>query len=487
MPEDNRERARAGELGASLPRVVDALESFLAFDGDDPVTRHEAWRSALDEALPNRGAGADAVLEQLADVVISNGLRLGAPGFCGWVTTMPPTVPAIANFAASIASPQKWWLSPGNFLEHLATRWLGELVGLPSSFTGVLVSGGALANYTGLGAARQHAGEKLGIDPAADGVHAMSSPRVYASDQVHHVVLRALGLLGFGRRALVRVPSARKGGPDLGALARRIDEDIAAGCTPVAVVASAGDVNTGNVEPLDELRAIAHARDLWFHVDGAYGGFAVLDPRVAELFGDLGAIDSFAIDPHKWLAVPVGCGAAFVRDGNLLARAFALEPADYVDIKRPADEAPVSTFDRMGLGHPDHSVEHSAPSRGIAVWAALKEIGADGMRARVARHLDCARRVAERVRSHPDLELLAEPVLSICCFRYHPPQVRDSGTLERMNRRIIRTVQARGRVVPSHTRVHNKLAIRPCFIGPRSDLAQADAVVDEVLAAASEL
>lgn len=482
----NRERARAGQLASSAHGVIEALERFLEFEGPDPVTERPAWMARLDEPLPAAGAGADAVLELLAEVVVPNGLRTGAPGFCGWVTTMPPTVPAIAGFAASIASPQKWWLSPGNFLEKLAIDWLAQLIGLSSSSTGVLVSGGALANYIGLGAARQHAGERLGIDPANDGVYALPSPRVYASENVHHVVLRALGMLGLGRRALVRVPSQRRGGIDTAALARAIDDDRASGATPIAVVASAGDVNTGAIEPIDELRRIAHERALWIHVDGAYGGFAVIDDRVRDRFGDLAAVDSVAIDPHKWLAAPVGCGAAFVRDGALLSRAFALEPAHYIDFKGHPGE-PTSTFERIGFGNADHGVEQSSPSRGVAVWAALKEIGADGMRARVARHLDCARRVAERVRAHPDLELLAEPVLSICCFRYHPPEVRDSGTLERMNRAILRAVQSHGRVLPSHTRVHNKLAIRPCFIGPRATLEQADAVVDEVLAAARDL
>ena len=481
------ERARTGDLAGAVGRLLPALDQFLRFQGPDLARDREHWQARLEEPLPERGAGAEAVLDLLAEVVIPAGLRIGAPGFCGWVTTMPTVVPVAAGLAGSVAAAQKWWRSSGNFLEEQALRWLGDLVGLPRYFTGVFVSGGAQANLVGLAAARQQAGERLGFDPAADGVARFKEPRIYSPEHVHHVVLRALGLLGLGRSALVRIPSDHRKGPDLDRLEAVIRADLAAGRTPIAVVASAGDVHTGRIDPIDRLREIAHEHQLWLHVDGAYGGFGVLDERVADQFGELGRVDSFAIDPHKWLAAPIGCGAGYVRDGELLARAFALEPSDYVDVKVPPNVARPSIFDSLGAGDPDHSLEHSAPSRGLAVWAILKEIGAEGMRARVRRHLDCARQVARRVRAHPDLELLAEPVLSICCFRYHPERIRASGELELQNRAILAEVRARGRCVPSSTRVNNKLAIRPCFIGPNTELEHADLLVDEVLAAAEHL
>ena len=303
---------------------------------------------------------------------------------------------------------------------------------------------------------------------------------------MHHVVHRACGVLGLGRRALRLLPVDASRRPDPGELARLLDEDLRAGRTPVAVVASAGDVNTGVVDPIDALREVAHARGVWLHVDGAYGGFGVLDPRVAPLYGDLGRVDSFAVDPHKWMAVPVGCGAALVRDGGLLARALTLEPAAYVEMA-PTDTGDLdSPFDQRGEGNPDFSLDHSAPPRGLAVWALLVEIGARGMRERIVRHHDCARRVAERVRAHPELELLAEPVLSICCFRVRPAGVRDEAALDALNEKILLRVRKRGRAVPTHTKVNGRFAIRPCFINPRQGLADADATVDEVLAVARE-
>ena len=476
--------ARTDGLGAALTRILPALDEFLNFAGPDPVLTRNTWRTRLQQPLPDVGLGADAVLDTLDSVVIKNGLRLGAPGFCGWISTMPTVVPTVANLAATVAAAQKWWLGPGNILETVGFRWLGQLLGLPDTFAGAFVSGGAAANLTCLAAARQHAGEQRGINPAADGVSRLPEPRVYCTDGAHRVIARALGLLGLGHRQLVRIASRGRRGPDCAALAAALADDLARGCTPIAVVATAGDARTGAIDPIPEMRAIAHDAGVWLHVDGAYGAFGVLDSRVSARYGRLADVDSLAVDPHKWLAVPVGCGAAYVRDRKLLERALTLTRADYVGVSRVPGAEPRSSFDFFGLGHPDHSPEHTAPARGVAVWAALAELGVDGMRARVSRHLDCARRVARRVRDNVDLELLAEPVLSICCFRYHPPSIRDQGTLERLNRAILAEVRARGRCVPSSARVHNKLAIRPCFIGARTTLAEADLLIDEVLAAA---
>ena len=486
-PPSQDETALTGDVGASIAEILPALERFLRFEGPDGAAKRSVWRAALEEPLPEAGAGSAAVLEILRTVVIPNGLRIGAPGFTGWVTTMPTTVPAVAQLAGAFVAAQRWWATPGNFLEVLGLRWLARLVGLPDHFEGAFVGGGALANLLGLAAARQHAGERRGVDPSLDGLAGLPEPRVYASTEVHHVVHRACGVLGLGRRALRLVPVDGSRRPDLSTLDRLLDEDLARGATPVAVVASAGDVNTGTVDPIDAMREIAHARGVWLHVDGAYGGFGVLDPRVAPLYGDLAKIDSFAVDPHKWMAVPVGCGAGLVRDGGILARALTLEPAAYVEMAPTGTGDLDSPFDERGEGNLDLSVDHSAPSRGLAVWALLKEIGARGMRARVVRHHDAARRVAELVAADPRLELLAEPVLSICCFRVRPKRDLDEAALDALNEKVLQRVRARGRAIPSHTRVHGRFAIRPCFINPRSTLADADATVNEVLAAAEEV
>ena len=483
MAPTSPDAASTTDLTGAIEALLPALESFLRFEGEDPAARRTAWAPLLDEPLPIEGSGRDEVLARLADTVIPYGLRVGHPGFSGWVTTMPTTVAAAANLAATVASPQRWWTHAGNLVDTVAARWLVELLGFPSTFTANLTAGGSTANLAGMGAARQHAGERLGLRPSLDGVAAMPEPRVYASSATHHVVHRALGVLGLGRRNLYSIALDRSGRVDLAALERAMDADIAAGCTPVAVVGCAGDVNTGLIDPLSELARIAHERDTWFHVDGAYGGFGLLDERVRDAYGDVAQYDSFAVDPHKWLAAPVGTGAVIVRDASVLARAFTIEAGDYDSGRQAAITTGDlgSPFDELGLGTPDLGVDFSTPARGIAVWAILREIGAAGMRARVTRHLDCARLVAHRARSEPDLELLIEPQLSICCFRYRPAGVTDEAALDALNQRLLVAVVGRGRTVTSSTRVDGRFAIRPCFINPRTTLDDADALVDEVL------
>ena len=480
-----QDRASTHDLGGAIRTILPALERFVGFLGSDPARARSAWRAALDGALPTTGVGRDAVLAELADLVVPHGLRIGHPGFSGWVTTMPTDVGAAADLAQAVAVPQRWWATAGNFVDDLAMRWLIALLGFPAHFAGTFTAGGSTANLLGLGAARQHAGERLGLHPSRDGNGGMVEPRVYCSTETHHVVGRALGVLGLGRSSLREIALDRHGTLDLHRLQAALDEDAAAGRTQVAIVACAGDVNTGRIDPIGELARIAHARGIWLHVDGAYGGWGLLDERVRDRYGDVATYDSLAIDPHKWLAAPVGTGATIVRDAAVLGRAFEVETGAY-DRER---QAPVgvsdtgSPFDELGLGTPDFGVDFSAPARGLAVWAILREIGSAGVRERIVRHNDCARGVAERARATASLELLAEPVLSICCFRYRPAGWTDEARLDALNDAILHRIRERGRTVTSSTRVDGRFAIRPCFINPRSTLTDADALVDEVLAA----
>lgn len=479
--ERSRDPASTGGLSEAVGGLLEALETFARFEGQDPAGRRSCWQPLLDEPLPVEGAGPEVVLETLRSVVIPNGLRVGAPGFCGWVVGMPSTVPAVAQFAGTISAPDRGWVTAANFIEELALRWLRELLGLPGTCEGLFTSGGSMANLIGLGVARQHACERRGFDASCEGLRALPSVRVYAGENAHHSVHRALGVLGLGRRSVRVVASSAEGRLDPRRLSEALRSDEVDGLLPVAIVAAAGDVNTGAVDPIEAIAEVAAEHGVWLHVDGAYGAFGVLDERVRPLFGGFRGVDSLAVDPHKWMATPIDCGAVFIRDAGLLGRTYTMGTVDYLEAQEPSTNDLTSPFDEDGRAFFQFGLELSAPSRGLAVWALLKEIGAAGVAARVSRHLDCARRVADRVRDSDELELLAEPVLSICCFRFHPPDLDDQGRLDSLNTEIVRRVRARGRV-PSTTRVGGSLAIRPCFINPRTTRADADLLVDAVLA-----
>lgn len=485
------EVAKTTDITTVVQQVLPHLEAFLRFDeGPDPARNRSVWRAKLNEPLPMNGQGPQAVLDALNNMVIPNGLRIGAPGFSGWITTMPSVIPTVAGFVGSMVAAQRWYASPGNFLEMLAFNWLSDMLGMGGNCGGTFTSGGAVANLVCLAAARQHAGERIGVNPAKEGSASLPCPRVYSSSSLHDVGIRALSVLGLGADALQVIPmDSNRRRADCDELSYILDRDIAAGFTPIAVIATAGDVRTGTIDPIEKMRTIAQERGIWLHVDGAYGGFGVLDERVKPLYGNLRLVDSMAVDPHKWLAVPLGCGAAIVRDGELQKRSLVIGRPDFHHFDSSSCSDTNSPFDEFGEGSPYSSVDFSARSRGLTVWAAIKEIGVNGMRARVTRHLNCARYVAELVRHNSSLELVSEPELSICCFRYVPygENCEISSELDVLNEAILKGVRARGRCVASSAVVDGKFVIRPAFVGPNTEIDDAETLINEVLEVGSML
>jgi aromatic-L-amino-acid decarboxylase len=477
--------AETGDLQRLLSQIGAGLDQYLKFEHPDALHLGGRWREHLDVALPREGIGIEGVLHELATQVIPNGSAIPRPGFCSFITTGGVTAATLASTAASIASPQRYGLTAFNFLEELSLGWLAELFGL-QQMQGVYSSGGSVANLLALGAARQSAFERVGRDPAADGVDRPAA--LYASTEAHHTVQRSAGVLGLGRRAVRAIPCDSQGRMRVDELERVLDQDARAGILPLAVVANAGTTNRGAIDPLQAIADVARARRIWFHVDGAYGLPGMLDERVAPLYAGLEGADSVIVDPHKWLGASVGVAATFVRDRELLRRAFTQEPADYLEGAVEQAGASVPRFehslDDFGVPYYDMGVELSAPSRGVVVWALLREIGVAGITARIQRHNQMAAYVARAAREHPNLELLQEPTLSICCFRYVAPNVRDLDLLnQRLHRRLIRDNQS----MPSTTRVNGVLALRPCFIGARCELSQARALVADVLRIGGEL
>lgn len=474
MPHEAAETARLQPL---LSRIGAGLDDFLRFEHPDALHPGRRWREALDRPLPRAGVGIDVVAAELLRHVIPNGSSIPRPGFSSFITTGATTACALAATAAGIAAPQRYGHTAFNFLEELSLQWLADMFGL-HGMQGVYSSGGSVANLLALGAARQSAFERAGRDPACDGVDRPVA--VYASTESHHTIQRSAGVLGIGRRAVRAVACDRRGRMRVDALLQAIEQDSRDGVLPMAIVANAGTTNTGAIDPLREIGEVARGSGLWFHVDGAYGLPGVLDDRVAPLYDGLQLADSVIVDPHKWLGAAVGIGATFVRDRELLRRAFTQEPAAYLEgsMAEPATMAIEHSMDDFGVPYFDYGVELSAPSRGVVVWALIREIGVEGMAGRIRRHNDMARRIADLARGHPRLELLLEPTLSICCFRYACPEVDD---LDGLNQRLHRRLTRENRNMPSTTRVDGKLALRPCFIGARSTVAHADELVADVL------
>ena len=475
----NQERAETGRLQELLSQVGAGLDKFLEFEHPDALVNRDSWHSKLDIPLPQQGCGIDLVTSELTRLIIPNGSPITKPGFSGYIVTGASTAAALASTAASIASPARYLPTAFNLLEELSLDWMAQMFGL-GEMKGIYSSGGSVANILALGAARQAAFEKVGHDPARDGVD--RSVSIYASDQCHHTIQRAGGVLGVGRRAVKPIVCDATGRMQVDALRQAIDNDLRDDVLPMAIVANAGTTNTGAIDPFEAIAEIAGQYGIWLHVDGAYGLPGILDDRVRPLYQGLEKADSVIVDPHKWLGAAVGVAATFVHDRSLLERAFTQEPSDYLegtlkqaDAFQPKIE---HSMDDFGIPYFNYGVELSSPCRGIVVWAMIREIGVEGMRERIRRHNDMAREIAVFCKQHPRLELLLEPTLSICCFRYVSPDVAD---LDLLNQQLHRCLVRENEFMPSTTRVDGKLVLRPCFIGVRTESSQVDGLLQAVL------
>ncbi|MCW2832278.1 MAG: decarboxylase, group [Nocardioides sp.] len=414
---------------------------------------------------PEQGLGA-AALDALTDVAQHS--RTGNGRFFGYVMGSGEPVAALGDFFASVVNQNAtaWRSGPATtVIERTVVGWLAEALGC-AGFSGTLTSGGSMANLMGLAMAREAKA------PAnEDGVMAQAKAVVYASTAVHMSMGKAVGLLGLGRNNLRLLPIDADRRLDLAALRHAIAEDRAAGRKPIAVIASAGTIVTGSVDPIAEIVEIARDNDLWVHVDGAYGApAAMVQP---ELFRGLADVDSVSVDAHKWLYQPLDCSLLLYRDANAARSAFSLSD-DYA-VSLSADPIEGQMFF-------EETIELSRRVRALKLWLSLRYHGLEAFRQSIAGNIAQAQRLAARVDAEPDLERLADVPLSAVCFRWTGP---DPATLDEANAAILERVNARGRVYLSNATLHGHFALRACITNHRTTDADVDAVVEEVLAAAS--
>jgi glutamate/tyrosine decarboxylase-like PLP-dependent enzyme len=350
-------------------------------------------------------------------------------------------------------------------LEHGVVRWLAELVDFPGD--GVLVSGGATASLTALTAARHRAALEDGWDDLADGFTGDLAAQyvMYVSDESHSCQRKAARLLGLGDRGVRLVPTDRAGRIVVGALHDAVQTDRDRGLRPFCAVASAGVVSTGALDDLAAVADLCEQEGLWYHVDGSLGGFGRLDPRRAQLYVGMDRADSLALDPHKWLSVPIDCAVVLVRDLPHLRSTFSLVPP-YLRA-RPGDPPWFS----------EYVVDQTRPFRALKLWATIAGVGRAGLVERIARNIDQAQRLAAQIDATPELELAADPELSVVAFRH------TGG--DDLNRAIPAVVQRDGAVFLTGARVDGSEVIRACFMHHGTTDDDVDRIVPAVLAAAA--
>jgi glutamate/tyrosine decarboxylase-like PLP-dependent enzyme len=446
---------RRSEETEALALVLDHARRYLAELDESRVLPARDRR--VDVRLPEQGDGALTALRELiarSDVAT----RSSGPRFFHFVTGGTTPAALGADWLTSLLDQNSfsWVSSPlGMELEEVAIGWLLELFELPESWGGVLTTGATMANFVGLACGRRWWAQQHGVDVDERGFAGLPEVPVFSTPYLHASARKALAMLGLGHDSARLV--------DVHALEREL---AALNGAPAIVIANAGDVNSGDFDPIDRLADLAKEHGAWLHVDGAFGLFARVTPQAAALAEGVERADSVISDGHKWLNVAYDCGFAFVRDRELLRQPFRLT-GPYL----PSDEAP--------------SPEASRRARALAVWATLRAYGRDGYQAMVERHLGLAARLGRRVEEEPELELLAPVKLNIVCFR-HRPQGMDESELDEHNLALGQDLLDDARVFYGTTRYDGKVAFRPAIVNWRTTESDVDLIVDVLLELAAQ-
>jgi glutamate/tyrosine decarboxylase-like PLP-dependent enzyme len=428
--------------------IVDHFEHVEDISLATRADRH-TLEQRLREPLPEKGRPVEQVLEQLQSDVFANIVPLDHPRFFAFIPGPNNFVSVMADALTSGFNPfaGTWRLAPGTAQIELVTiDWLRQLCGLPETAGGLFVSGGSVATLTALATARHI---KL-ADSTQDAV-------IYCSDQTHSASDRALKLLGFAPHQLRRLPSDAFFCLSTDELTRAIAEDRAAGRRPFCVIGNAGTTNTGAVDPLSSIADICRAEDLWFHVDAAHGGAAILTEQGHRLLQGLELADSLALDPHKWLFQPYEIGCVLTRQSCWLYETFSVLPEILKDVAGREEE----------VNFRDYGIQLTRSTRALKLWMSLKVFGLAAFRHAVERGIALAEYAEALLRQSPCWEVLTPAQLGIVTFRY-VGKSRLYGDLNALNQRILDAMFEDGFAFLTSTLLRGQTALRLCIINPRT-------------------
>jgi aromatic-L-amino-acid/L-tryptophan decarboxylase len=459
----------AAEFRSIGHQLVDRVADLLGTLSQRPITPGETptqVRHALDstQPMPNMGCNAAELIAHATDLLFDHSLFNSHPRFMGYVTTPPAPIGILGEFLAAAvnANTGAWFLAPmATEIEAQTIRWIAELLDFPSGCGGLLVSGGNMANMVGLWAARQ---AKAGWDARAAGLHGdkMQRLRLYCSKETHTWVYKAADLAGIGTDGVRWIPTDKELRMDVDALRKHIRADRAAGDQPFFVAGTAGSVSTGAIDPLGEIAELCRDEELWFHVDGAYGGFAAMLPDAPADLRSLREADSVAIDPHKWLYAPLEAGCVLVRDPENLRAAFAYHPPYY-------------QFGVEAINYFDLGPQNSRGFRALKVWLALQQVGRTGYEQMLTDDIDLSKELHALIEQQTELEAYTQS-LSITTFRYVPPDL-DVGSdkaetyLNQLNTELLARLQQGGEAYVSNAVLDGKFLLRACIVNFRTSLA----------------
>ncbi len=439
LPED--------EIRSALHRAADLAADYLVGVGDLPVTPSVVpgeIGALLPDEPPLDGEPMERILDDWKSLIVPGLTHWNHPRFFAYfaITGSAPGVAAETLAAAANVNAMLWRTSPvATELEERACDWLRRMVGLPEGFRGHINDTASIASLLALAAARHRL---PGLDIRRRGLSgATAAPVVYASDQAHSSIDKAVLTLGLGLDHLRRLPSDERFRLRPEALERAVAEDRAAGRAPMAVVATAGTTSTTSVDPVEAIAEIAAREGLWLHVDAAYAGCAAVCPELRATMAGWERADSIVLNPHKWLFTPVDCSVLFVRDLDGWRDTFSVVP-EYL---RSWDDS----VQLMDLG-----VQLGRRFRALKLWMVIRAYGVEAIRGAIREHCRLARSLAERIDAEPGFEVVAPVPFSTVCFRATPGGSAQEE--DRFNERLLERVNASRRVFLSHTRLPSGLS-----------------------------
>lgn len=462
---------------ALIDRLADLIESMpnrRVTSGKTPLEIRDLL--GADSTLPAESSDSADILARAADLVINHSLYNGHPRFWGYITSSPAPIGVLGDLLASAVNPNvgAWGLAPvATEVEAQSIRWIAELLDYPTDCGGILVSGGNMANFVCFLAARAAKADwdirKTGAARAGGG-----RLRIYTSAETHTWIQKAADLFGLGTESIRWITTDQDLRMDTDKLKAQIDADRTEGDRPFLLIGTAGSVSTGAIDPLAELAAIARDNNLWYHIDGAYGGFAAAVPSCKEVFRGMSEADSIAVDPHKWLYAPLEAGCALVRDPKALQNAFSYHPPYY-------------HFDTEVVNYFDYGMQNSRGFRALKVWLGLKQSGRSGYVRMIEDDIKLARALYDMLDNYTELEKVTHD-LSITTFRYVPTDLRDrvgeetvEEYLNQLNEEIRNELQQGGEAFLSHAVIRGKFVLRLCIVNFRTTIDDIEALPHIIL------
>ncbi|MGH7491228.1 MAG: pyridoxal phosphate-dependent decarboxylase family protein [bacterium] len=472
-PQDWDEMRRLGH------RMVNDMITYL-----QTLRTRPAWRPIpqqvkenLRQPLPQQPQGVDKAYQDFVENVLPYPHGNIHPRYWGFVNGSGTVFGMLSEMLAATVNPNVGGADHSAvYVELQVLDWCKEMLGYPQTASGILVSGGSMANLLGLAVARNTC---AGFDLRSEGVRAAPGTlAVYCSTETHSSVQKAVELLGLGSKALRKVPVDNQYRLDYAQLEKMLATDRAAGFIPICVVGNAGTVNTGAIDPLDKLADLCAREKIWFHVDGAFGALAALVPEMRRYLSGMERADSLAFDLHKWMYLPYEAGCVLIKDHDAHQKAFTLIPEYLVRHDRGLGGGPAWLA--------NYGVQLSRGFRALKVWLAFKEHGMEKYGRLIRQNIAQARYLAQLVEGSEQLELLAPVPLNVVCFRFVSRQL-DENKRNDLNREILMELHERGLAVPTYTMLKGKYAIRAAITNHRSRKEDFEALVRETINLGTEL